>query len=423
MQYFLGFPSFIAGKPFDSTLFVRFRKDLGISTINQINEKIVSLKMQMENQNLVLKRDSPNEDISKEDQERNQQTADTNDPNRDSQAISHIGKVIFDATCCPQDIAYPTDLGLLNSAREKAEELIDFLYKPTLDKQKPRTYRQRARKDYLSTAQKRNKTRKEICKANGKQLQYLKRDITHINTLLDKYKEIPFDKHQYKYFLVIQTLYAQQFEMHSKRTHTIDDRIVSIHQPNVRPIVRGKQRAKVEFGAKVNASIIDGITFIDQLSWDAFNEGCFLIEQVENFKRRFGYYPQEVLCDQIYCTRANRAELKKLGIKLKGKPLGRPSLTASSIRVSPGERNPIEGKFGQAKTRYGLACIKARLQNTSESWIAGIFMVLNLVKLAGLVPYTHILRISLILLNKLHDFFNRFRIDYMISDDVKNVLT
>ena len=48
---------------------------------------------------------------------------------------------------------------------------------------------------------------------------------------------------------------------------------------------------------------------------------------------------------------------------------------------------PIEGKFGQAKTAYGLNCIKARLQQTSESWIASIIMVLNLVKLAGQIPY------------------------------------
>ena len=75
--------------------------------------------------------------------------------------------------------------------------------------------------------------------------------------------------------------------------------------------------------------------------------------------------------------------LKEKGIRLKAKPLGRPS--ALSIHVSPGERNPIEGKFGQAKTAYGLDRIRARLKQTSESWIAGIFMVLNLVKLAGAV--------------------------------------
>ena len=73
---------------------------------------------------------------------------------------------------------------------------------------------------------------------------------------------------------------------------------------------------------------------------------------LESYRKRFGCYPRELLADQIYCTQANRAMLKGKGIKLLAKPLGRPS--AMSIHVSPGERNPIEGKFGYAKTGYGL---------------------------------------------------------------------
>lgn len=89
-----------------------------------------------------------------------------------------------------------------------------------------------------------------------------------------------------------------------------------------------------------------------------------------------------MLADQIYCNRSNRAALKEKQIKLLAKPLGR--LSAVSIHVSPGERNPIEGKFGKAKTGYGLNRIRARLKGISETWIASIFLVLNLVKLAGL---------------------------------------
>jgi len=169
--------------------------------------------------------------------------------------------------------------------------------------------------------------------------------------------------------------------MYDSGTHSVEDRIVSIHQPHVRPIVRGKSQAKVEFGAKIHVSIIDGISFLDELSWDAFNEGSHMMDYVEQYRKRFGYYPKELLADQIYCTRVNRAALKEKGIKLLAKPLGRPS--AVPIHVSPGERNPIEGKFGQAKTGYGLNRIKARLKDTSETWIACIFLVLNLVKLAG----------------------------------------
>jgi IS5 family transposase len=108
------------------------------------------------------------------------------------------------------------------------------------------------------------------------------------------------------------------------------------------------------------------------------------MESVEKYKQRFGFYPIEVLADQIYCTRENRKQLKALNIKLLAKPLGRPGKEAQSNLVSPGERNPIEGKFGQAKVKYGLANISAKLKNTSESWIASIILVLNLVNLTRL---------------------------------------
>jgi len=203
----------------------------------------------------------------------------------------------------------------------------------------------------------------------------------HKHTIEDRIVSIPLEKRDFKYLLVINFLYQQQKEMYDEHKHTIEDRIVSIHQPHVRLIVRGKTTAKVEFGAKIHVSIIDGISFLYEISWDAFNEGSHMVEYVEKYKVRFGCYPRELLADKIYCSSYNRTWLKEKGIKLIAKPLGRPS--AVQNHVSPGERNPIEGKFGQAKTAYGLNRIKARLRNTSESWIASIILVLNLVKLAG----------------------------------------
>jgi hypothetical protein len=383
MQYFLGYSSFLGDKPFDASLFVDFRKKLGIDAINMINERIVQIKTGLE-----LKKNSQDKSAPPDNPQNvglQPTSGTTGQSTKPPEEIAHKGKVIFDATACPQNIAYPTDLNLLNDAREKSEELIDFLYQPKLHgSPKPRTYRREARKYYLQTAQKKNKTRKAIRKAIGKQLRYLRRNITTINNLLDRCERQPFNRHQLKYFYVIQTLFEQQKTMYENNTHTIEHRIVSIHQPHVRPIVRGKEQAKVEFGSKIHVSVIDGISFVDELSWDAFHEGSHLKDYVEHYRRRFGYYPREVLADKIDCTRANRAWLKEHGITLKGKPLGRPSSVAAvSIHVSPGERNPVEGKFGQAKTGYGLNRIKARLRITSESWIAGIFLVLNLVKLAG----------------------------------------
>ena len=271
---------------------------------------------------------------------------------------------------------------MLNDAREKSEELIDILFEVSSMQKKPRNYREKARKEYLKVAQKKSKTRKDIRTALKQQLSYLARNIRSIEKILDTLEGIPLKKNQYKYLLVIQHLYQQQKTMYDTKTHSVDDRIVSIHQPHVRPIVRGKAKSKVEFGSKINISLVDGIAFLDDFSWDAFNEGTRLKNSVEKHKERLGYYPKEVLADKIYCNRENRAYLKEKGITLKAKPLGRPAKVALSNQVSPGERNPVEGKFGQAKTAYGLDRIKARLSNTSQSWVASIILVLNLVHLA-----------------------------------------
>jgi hypothetical protein len=146
--------------------------------------------------------------------------------------------------------------------------------------------------------------------------------------------------------------------------------------------VRGKEQANVEFGSKINVSLVNGYSFIDRLSWDAYNEGSYLIGSIEKYKKRHGYYSSCVSADRIYYTRENRRGLKAPVIELIGRQLGRPPKTGK-VKLDPGERNQIEGKFGQGKTRYGLGLIKARLQGTSESWVSMIILVMNLVRMGS----------------------------------------
>lgn len=380
MQYFLGYSSFNPEPPFDASLFVEFRSRMGMEQIGAINARIHALHQEMADKTseTKAKKDEESDDPGTGHQPNGTVTIEEKPP----EPITHKGRVLFDATACPQDIAYPTDLGLLSEAREKSQELIDVIYKKALHFKKPRTYRKEARKQFLKIAQKKGKSRKEIRKGVGKQLRYLARNLKSIDKLLDKCSIFPLDPREQKYLMVIHLLCQQQKKMFDAQGHSVDDRIVSIHQPHVRPIVRGKSNAKVEFGAKVHLSLVDGYAFLDEVSWDAFNEGSHLPGYVEQYRQRFGHYPKEVLADQIYCSRANRTYLKGKGVRLLAKPLGRPSAVEKE-HVRPGERNPVEGKFGQAKTAYGLDNIRARLKHTSESWIACIFLVLNLVKLAG----------------------------------------
>ena len=307
MQYFLGYPSFVNDKPFDASLFVDIRKRVGMDAINAMNEKIVKLKTGFEGKpsgNGNGTSSGGSSEVSAPEQKESGTGSETElEKSACSGNNEHKGRILFDATVCPQDIAYPTDLDLLSEAREITERLIDFLYDKDVHGEKPRTYRQIARKEYLHTAQKKKKTKRQVRSAIRKQLGYLGRNLRSIDHLLDFYPTLPFSKRDLKYFYVIQTLYEQQLTMYSTHTHTIEDRIVSIHQPHVRPIVRGKASAPVEFGSKIHLSVIDGISFLDELSWDAFSEGKQMESYVEKFRERFGCYPREVLADKVYCTR------------------------------------------------------------------------------------------------------------------------
>lgn len=263
--------------------------------------------------------------------------------------------MIIDATCCPSDIAYPTDLNLLNQARILTEKIIDKLYKPLRIKlkNKPKTYRKKARKNYLKIAKQRKPRKKARRIAIKQQLQYIKRNLSHIEKLLiEGASFLCLNRLEYKNLLIVAEVYRQQFSMYEHKTNRIEDRIVSINQPHVRPIVRGKAGSAVEFGAKISASCVDGYVFLDHLSWSNFNESNHFIKQVESFKEKTGYYPSSVHVDKIYRTRKNRAFCQDKGIRISGVPLGRPAKNISNKTKKQAQederiRNAIEGKFGE----------------------------------------------------------------------------
>jgi transposase, IS5 family len=237
------------------------------------------------------------------------------------------GKLILDASCAPADISYPTDLGLLNQARIQTEKIIDCLYKTAKEKvkTKPRTYRQTARKEYLKVTKQRRPSRNQKRKAIKKQLQYIKRNLSHIQQLIDHGASLEsLNKKRYKMLLVVTEVYRQQSWLIENKKQSISDRIVSLSQPHIRPIVRSKAGKPVEFGAKISASYFDGYVFLDRISWDNFNESGDLKSQIQAYYNFRGYYPESVHVDRIYRTRENRAWCKERGIRISGPPLGRP---------------------------------------------------------------------------------------------------
>ena len=359
MQFFCGFPGFTNEKPFDSSLMVHFRKRLTPEILGEINEMIIA--------EVTIENDKDDEPPTSENSE-----------NR--------GELIVDSTCAPQNIKYPQDLNLLNEARENLEKMIDKLHNPA-DGVKPRTYRKQARKHYLKTAKKRKKFAKEIRKAIGKQLNYVMRDFNYIVDYLNNGKTL-CDRDMER-FEIIRNLFEQQSYMHVNKTHQVGDRIVSLSQPWVRPIVRGKAKSKCEFGAKLDISVSDGFTRLEHTSFDAYNESENLIEIIERFKKRTGHYPEKVLVDQIYRNRDNINFCKNHDIQILGKPLGRPAKdyapNKKQTQQNEIDRIEVERKFSLAKGSHGLGLIKTRLKNTSLTAIALSIVSLNIAQIMRLI--------------------------------------
>jgi len=400
MQYFLGFDYFDSKPIFDPSLFVSIRKRLGNESFDEMNQIIIKQALTLSQESRPAEDSRKNEEEAKDNLKQNEST---------EKPLTNKGKLQMDATVADAYIKFPTDLGLLNDSREKSEELLDKLCK-SLSIRKPRTYRIKARKEWINLSKNKNKV---IRKGISQQLSYLKRNLQSVDKILinNPLALNELTKAEYKYLLVIDELYRQQLEMFRANKHSIEHRIVSIHQPHIRPIVRGKAGKKVEFGAKINVSLQEGFARIDQLSFEAFNEGTFLKDQVERYKKLNGYYPELVQTDDIYMTKENRKYLKENGIRHTGKALGRkpkqvPSTQEKAIRqIERNQRNHIEGKFGQGKVKYNLNKIMAKISDTTESWIAGIFFVMNILKLSKDFLCLFLIRLTNVLFQKKQSYF------------------
>ena len=405
LQYFIGLKGFQSEAPFAPSLFVEVRKRMGQTVFDEFHEAIIDV-IESDKAKQIVK--AKNDDADKDGDvtvlddceaalRDNAETITAEQSLTDELSRNH-GKLIVDASVAEQAIRFPTDLGLLNEARELSERIIDELHVHSRcpQKKKPRTYREVARKAYLSVAKLKHPSNKRRRVGIRQQLQFLRRNLSHIEAMLTDYPygtPLPLPNWLLRRYWVLPHLFEQQYKMYTTHTRRCDDRIVSISQPYIRPIIRGKQGKTVEFGAKISVSLTDrGLAHVDKLHWNAQHEGHDLQGQVEAYKKRYGCYPEVVIADTAYGSRDNRSFLKQRNIRFAGKPLGRsPKITAENAdemkRLKAQRRQeyrlriPIEGKFGQGKYGYRLNNIRARRADTSTAWINSIFLVMNLLVL------------------------------------------
>jgi hypothetical protein len=355
-QYFIGLESFQHIPPFVPTLLVEWRKRINVSFVIKANDALCDA-------------------MPKERR------------NKKSFGLSSRGTLVAtqvcDATVAPQNIRFSQDTSLLNEARTKLEKMIDW-FCSQYGLKKPRMYRKVAHKEYLAFAKSKKPSIDRIRLTIRQQLGYVSRDLKYVDSFIQGGYELE------RKFLddleTIRKVYEQQKYMLENNTHKVADRIVSISQPYVRPVVRGKVSKPTEFGAKLHLSVDEyGFARIEYLSFDAYNEGPMLIQALEAYKYHHGCYPERVLVDQIYRTRPNIAFCQKNGIRISGPRLGRPAKNdeirrkdAKTAAQDNADRIQIERYFSTAKRRNGMGLITKKREDTSLTTIALSVLVTNI---------------------------------------------
>ena len=398
MQYFLGLHEFRQAPLFDPSMMVHFRKRFPVEDVARVNEYVCTGKWPEDGRNVdrndgipeVPSEVAPVDEDKQEDDKssggkpskgkRNPNTAKRNVRKKKK----NRGKLIMDATVAPSDIKYPTDIDLLNQCREHYETAIDHLWVELPHKGHKLPYSaKKARKSYLNIAKSKKWTAKKLRKAIGEQLDYIEKAQKQFEQFRLLAPDVKFPYWLSKRLEVVPLVYAQQKEMYENHTHSCKDRIVSLEQPFVRPIQRGKRPNPTEFGQKLHLSVVDGYTFLEQTSWNNFNEGSDLQAVAEDYRRKFGVYPEAILADKIYQTRANRGYCKERGIRLSGPALGRRKDGDTGAKQSRQmykdscERNAVEGRNGNLKRRYGLDLIMSKLEETAKTEAALNILAMN----------------------------------------------
>lgn len=290
--------------------------------------------------------------------------------------MENLGHITMDATCYETSMRYPTDQKLLWESIEFIQKHVISFEKELGIKLARNQYKKwnKEQKNYKRKKLPRKSLRKRITRGFLNLLDRLKTDLSYLESeYKQKHPEKSFKSIYMNKRKSIEKIYEQQKALFNENVKP-KDRIVSISKPYIRPIVRGKERKKVEFGAKLNKFQIDRISFIEKISFDNFNEGCNYISSIEKSEDLTGEKVKIVGADAIYSKNSNRIYVKEKGIKTdfvrKGKA-GKDEVPRKklSLMISKERGSSLEGSFGKDKENYGLREVKAKKKETEILWI------------------------------------------------------
>ena len=286
--------------------------------------------------------------------------------------LENLHVCMTDATCYESHLRFPTDVKLL-------WEGIVWLHRHlckhcrTLYIQRPRNKYLDVSRAYLAYSKLRKRRKSQTRMITRRLLQLLEKLLDQLEQLHSSYRNrLTLSSDYQRRFSVIQTVLEQGKNLFAGKK--VSNRIVSIDRHYLRPIIRGKETKSVEFGAKVNNIQIDGISFIEHISFKAFNEGVRLKDCIHLHRQLTGVRVRALAADSIYANNANRKFCTKYHISTSFKRKGRaakdePLRKILRSELSRERATRLEGSFGTQKQHYSLARIKARSRKTEILWI------------------------------------------------------
>lgn len=293
--------------------------------------------------------------------------------------LEQIHVTLMDATAYESHLRYPTDVKLIWESVTKVYGILTQKRKQ-FKLRRSRSNYEKHRKNYMGYQRNRRKSKRTDKKLRKHLLKYLQRLLSNLEQLQQQHT-FGYSNKENKLLSSIKTVYEQQFELLYGNRENVKQRIVSLAKPYVRPIVRGKEIKPVEFGAKVHKVLVGGLSFIEYLSYENFNEGTRLKQSVAFHQKHFGKCSQ-LGADAIYATNENRRYCNSLGIATSFVPKGKQGKlqeqrTALRSALSTVRATVLEGSFGNEKNHYLLGKIKARTQATEIAWIFFGMMTTN----------------------------------------------
>ena len=306
--------------------------------------------------------------------------------------MENLDAMYTDATCYESEMRYPTDPKLLWEGIEKAYKIMCELSE-RMEQHRPRTKFLDVQKANLTYRKQRKHQKPQTRKMTRRLLELLAKILKEIRKMERENEgaEKLLTPREINDIDIITKMFRQQknhFQSKDCR-ESIPDRIVSISKPYVRPIVRGKEVKSVEFGAKCNNILVDGLSFIEKLSFNAFNEGTRLQHCCKLHKRLFGVDVKKIGGDQGYAGTENRDWCKENGIQTSFVKRGRPFSEENKkekdfVRqeLARVRATAMEGSFGTQKEHYSLKRVKARKKITEIMYIFFGIHTANVVQLA-----------------------------------------